>query len=569
MVVQNLGTPWQRVLLFVCRSLHDIALRCIFSSIKVYFFTENLARDLTNNTERYEILEALATRSYELLERCCMDPTFASIVRDLTVVEYMERTTLGIFEQKTLTRALESMQTLRTLTFVPHGVLATARLCEYIPPSVESLTLPYAHCPDALYCAIEHVKSYTNVLLVPYIGENGTDVNEIIGSSWGWVDNIPFNHLEFADHIRHVTSRAEEFKDIPIRILDQLVSLELCFDTCTNWSRAPDLAFILRHATVLQDLRLSADVRPTIMHALPDHSADPRCVPSLRSFAVHTVPCRFIFATFEEEHMGCITRFLFGRATLTRLFLGIDNIPNKPSWLPRMLPDLLQSLPALRVLGLAEIALWEEGWARLAEALPFELEALAVRWDTRHRDHDNPENNVWTFEQSYIYPMLDRLEHMPGLAFLHLFCKDSTIKFDPEQLVQNLPTLRTLALRRSVWDVERVRCLEEYPTAESGGMFEEGVLSPTVITTALAPTVKEAEMAEGTQDAEGTEEAEMAEDIEDAQTVSMSPNSRDPRPHAVLRKWNPWKVRAFGEADFCSADHAWLFRMSILAIYTV
>lgn len=263
-----------------------------------------------------------------------------------------------------------------------------------------------AHCPDALYSAIEHVKSYTNVLLVPYVGENGTDVNEIIGSSWGWVDNIPFNHLEFAENIRHVTSRAEEFKDIPIRILDQLVSLELCFDTCTNWSRAPDLAFILRHATVLQDLRLSADVRPTVMHALPNYSADPRCVPSLRSFAVHTVPCRLIFATFEEEHMGCITRFLSGRATLTRLFLGIDNIPNKPSWLLRMLPDLLQSLPALRVLGLGEIALWEEGWARLAEALPLELEALAVRWDTRHRDHGNPENNVWTFEPLYIYPMV-------------------------------------------------------------------------------------------------------------------------------------------------------------------
>ena len=81
-------------------------------------------------------------------------------------------------------------------------------------------------------------------------------------------------------------------------------------------------------------------------------------------------------------------------------------------------------------------------------------------------------------------------------------------------------------------------------------------------------TVREAERAEGTQDAEGTEEAEMAEDT-DAQTASISTNSRDPRPHAVLRKWNPWKVRAFGEADFCSADHAWLFRMSILAIYTV
>ncbi|KAL1756641.1 hypothetical protein FB107DRAFT_289868 [Schizophyllum commune] len=559
MVVQNLGTPWQRVLLFVCRSLHDIALRFLFSSIKAYFFTENLARDLTNNTERYEILEALATRSYELLERCCMDPTFASIVRDLTVVEYMERTTLGIFEQKTLTRALKSMQTLRTLTFVPHGVLATARLCEYIPPSVESLTLPYAHCPDALYSAIEHVKSYTNVLLCR---ENGTDVNEIIGTSWGWVDNIPFNHLEFAENIRHVTSRAEEFKDIPIRILDQLVSLELCFDTCTNWSRAPDLAFILRHATVLQDLRLSADVRPTVMHALPNYSADPRCVPSLRSFAVHTVPCRLIFATFEEEHMGCITRFLSGRATLTRLFLGIDNIPNKPSWLLRMLPDLLQSLPALRVLGLGEIALWEEGWARLAEALPLELEALAVRWDTRHRDHGNPENNVWTFEPLYIYPILDRLEHMPHLAFLHLFCKDSTIKFDPEQLVQNLPALRTLALRRSVWDVERVGSLEDYPSAESCEMFEEGVLSPTVITTALPMVIT-------TAMAPSVREAEMAEDIEDAQKVSMSTNSRDPRPHAVLRKWNPWKVRAFGEADFCSADHAWLFRMSILAIYTV
>ncbi|KAI5890217.1 uncharacterized protein SCHCODRAFT_02669399 [Schizophyllum commune H4-8] len=559
MVVQNLGTPWQRVVLSVCRSLHDIALRCLFSSIKVYFFTEDLAKDLTNNTERYEILEALATRSYELLERCCVDPTFASIVRDLTVVEYMERSTLGVFEKKTLTRALKATQSLRTLTFIPHGVLDTVRLCEYIPPSVENLTLPYAHCPDALYSTIEYVKSYTNVLLVPYVGENGTDVNEIIGSSWGWVDNIPFNHLEFADNIRHVTSRAEEFKDIPIRILDQLVSLELCFDTCTNWSRAPDLAFILRHATVLQDLRLSADVRPTVMHALPDYSADPRCVPSLRSFAVHTVPCRFIFATFKEKHMGYITRFLSGRATLTRLFLGIDNIPNKRSWLPRVLPDLLRSLPALRVLGLGEIALRQDGWERVADALPLELEALAVCWGTRHQDPENPLNDVSTFELPYLHPMLDRLEHMPRLAFLHLFCKDSTIKFDPEQLVQSLPALRTLALRRSVWDVERVQALEDYPTGESDAIFAEGVLSPTVIRTALAPVIREAELpteAEVTPTGEGTE------------LHGMPPQTRD-SPYAILVKWNPWKVRAFGEADFSSSDHAWLFRMSILAIYTV
>ncbi|KAL1746641.1 hypothetical protein HDZ31DRAFT_33721 [Schizophyllum fasciatum] len=527
LVLQNAGTQWQRVALSVCRCLHDIALRFLFSAVKLYVIDEETAPHLYMNIhatpDQRDTLEALVARSYELLERCCTDSGFARIIKDLTMVEYVTTRSLGIFERRTLTRAMKAMHSLRKLTLLPH-FFQHLPLCEYIPPSVEYLIMPYKDPAPALINAASHLKGFACFRTLPLADQTATIVAEYVGEPWRTELEPQLDALESASKLCHVAVTAGDLVDASIRLLGRLTSIELCYESHPNYYALPDMTFILRHAVALQDLNLSANIPTDAIDAFQNYAADKSVTPALRSFAIQNLAENPRSEMFREEHIARIAGFVSGRTLLTRLFLGLERIDSatKRSWVPNILSNLLKELPALRALGVGGLLLREEDWPCLADALPLELEALAIRWDVA-AEYWNPDI---IFEITHFSPVLDKLERMPGLSFLHLYCTYHPIRFDAEQLVQNLPALRTLALRRTVWDIDHVDAFEDYPTAENNAMFAETALSPMLTMT-----------------------------------------SRAGQPYAVLRKWNPWKVLALGDADFHSADHAWLLRMSILAKY--
>ncbi|TRM69080.1 hypothetical protein BD626DRAFT_446777 [Schizophyllum amplum] len=513
LIVENLGTQWQRVALFVSRSIHDIAIRLLFSALKIYLFTPDIAPDMLFTLgDQPDILESLAIRSYDLLERCSTDPAFAAIVKDLTVVDHMSSSSLGIFEKKALTKALKAMPSLHTLTFVSYEGSDARETFEYIPPSVETLQLAH-DAPLPLLQAMSHLKRYSAVQACPTMDGEAARVFPLLGTPIEKTLDGERNYLDYAAGLRHVAVNANDISRTSIRLLDQLISLELLY--VGREAECDDLNFFLHHSGGLEELCLQGDIPSALIRYLPAYAANTKCAPNLRSLAIHVMDkeARDLSKdVYEIVHAHSLKNFIGGRRCLTRLFLGLaDSV----AWLPTVLCDVLQALPTLRVLGLADIHLSEDGWQAVAQCLPLELEALAVRWNTLR-----VVPGIVLFDRIYISPMLEILEKMPNLAFLHLYCKDSRTRIDPEQLVQNMPALCTLALRRSVWDVDHVAAFEDYP------IFESTPCSPGLI-----------------------------------------PTLRDGEPYAVLRRWNAWKVRACGKADFQSVDHAWLFHMSILAEY--
>lgn len=78
-------------LLGVCSAFHDIAIRYLFSSIKIYFIGGYRGLNMLNapdDSRIEEITQSLMIKSWEILNHICQDPRFASIVRSITVIAF-------------------------------------------------------------------------------------------------------------------------------------------------------------------------------------------------------------------------------------------------------------------------------------------------------------------------------------------------------------------------------------------------------------------------------------------------------------------------------------------------
>ncbi len=87
-------------LLGVCSTFHDIAVRYLFSSIKIYFIGGYRGVNMLNAPEEgwlEEISQRLMTKSWEILNHISQDPRFASIVRSITVIAFGQG--CSVFEQ--------------------------------------------------------------------------------------------------------------------------------------------------------------------------------------------------------------------------------------------------------------------------------------------------------------------------------------------------------------------------------------------------------------------------------------------------------------------------------------
>jgi hypothetical protein len=87
-------------LLGVCSLFHDIIIRLVFSSIKIYFIGVNRGLDMLNSYKREwveEMAQKLMSTSWEILNHICREPRFARIVKSMTIIAFGEG--LSIFEK--------------------------------------------------------------------------------------------------------------------------------------------------------------------------------------------------------------------------------------------------------------------------------------------------------------------------------------------------------------------------------------------------------------------------------------------------------------------------------------
>jgi hypothetical protein len=99
-VLENVPEIQLPNLLGVCSLFHDVVIRTIFASIKVYFFGGKRAMEVLNTFDMdwtTETATKLISKSWEILNRICRDPHFAKVVKSITIVAFTDG--LGMLER--------------------------------------------------------------------------------------------------------------------------------------------------------------------------------------------------------------------------------------------------------------------------------------------------------------------------------------------------------------------------------------------------------------------------------------------------------------------------------------
>jgi hypothetical protein len=100
-IIEYLPSAHQRDVLLVSRFFHDVAVRLLFSFIRIYFIGGDHAFTMLDTDDAQytqETMELLMHRSWEILNHIAQEPNFARVVRSISVHAFTSDKT--IFEQR-------------------------------------------------------------------------------------------------------------------------------------------------------------------------------------------------------------------------------------------------------------------------------------------------------------------------------------------------------------------------------------------------------------------------------------------------------------------------------------
>lgn len=99
-VIEELPQAYLPPLLGVSSQFHDIVIRFLFSSVKIYFIGGERGQRMLNTFYpdwMNDIARKLMCKSWEILNHICQDPRFAKVVKSITIIAYSNG--LSIFER--------------------------------------------------------------------------------------------------------------------------------------------------------------------------------------------------------------------------------------------------------------------------------------------------------------------------------------------------------------------------------------------------------------------------------------------------------------------------------------
>jgi hypothetical protein len=99
-VIEALPQAYLPPLLGVSSQFHDIVIRFLFSSVKIYFIGGERGLGMLNIFDldwMNDVALKLMRKSWEILNHICQDPRFAKVVKSITVIAYSNG--LSIFER--------------------------------------------------------------------------------------------------------------------------------------------------------------------------------------------------------------------------------------------------------------------------------------------------------------------------------------------------------------------------------------------------------------------------------------------------------------------------------------
>ncbi|KDR75652.1 hypothetical protein GALMADRAFT_1330752 [Galerina marginata CBS 339.88] len=436
-ILGDLPQPQVPKLLEVCSMFHDIALRSLFSSIKIYFIGGTLGMQMLNTTHADWIDETaikLMCKSWEMLNHICQDRRFARVVKSITVIAFADGQ--SIFERLTVANALLFMPNLQTFRWIGTGPAFDDIVAECLPPNLKKLVIQSSLPFDS----IRHLTDVTTLhLSMPFFFPDDEEAHDRLVYDPTIRENLKYSIAEIVESIapalQSLRVTATQLRDAPIRMLNTLIDLEV-FATIGDEEELVGLDVVFRHATLLQSLTLVGLFVPATFSFLPHSSTG--CLPLLNSFRLSCEdPSVF---RFGEDEFQSLCGLLQGRPLLRRLYLRLPTM----DWMQTSrLLCIVRELDGLEVLGFhtGRDMLADDTIETLSRSLSKNLHALHIAINWAGVD---------------LLPLLDTIAKLPHLSFLHLYGAIARLPILLEDLAFEAEGLKTIGLNRALWTIDRV-----------------------------------------------------------------------------------------------------------------
>ncbi|KAJ7188761.1 hypothetical protein C8R46DRAFT_1055704 [Mycena filopes] len=425
--------PHPRDVLRVSRLLHDIAIRRLFSTVKIYFMSGDLGYVMLNTeNDRYvrETSDYILNRSWEMLHCILTNPVFANAVKTLSVHGFTDGP--AVFEHRTLAQALRALPNLQTFHYFG-DCPEFARVADCLPRGLKDLRIQ-SMPNSALLSHLDSLKTFQPAIPFIYVRDQKFDR---IFDEWerGFGDPKDIVRILETNPIQELVLLSAHVGLLPIRVCNNLTQLDICVPQS---GELVGLDLVFRHALLLESLSLVGYIEPPTFADLP---ANPAVLPRLTSFRLS---CEFWNQELTETHVPLICEFLSRRASLRRLYI---RLPDQRLDIIIAMATVIGKLEGLRVLGFhaGYEPLHEVAAIQLAEQLSTKLEALqlSLPW------YSDLHVRTW-------YPLLTKLQRFPRLSFLHLFSNgEDPVPINPVELATDLEHLRLVGIQRSLFTIDR------------------------------------------------------------------------------------------------------------------
>ncbi|KAJ7496853.1 hypothetical protein FB451DRAFT_1359376 [Mycena latifolia] len=431
-IVQFLPPSKRRDMLCVSRLLHDIALRLVFSTVKIYFMHGEPGFFMLNTeNERYvrETSDYLLHRSWEILHCIITKPLFASVVKTLSVHAFTDGP--AVFEQRALAQALQLLPNLRSFHWFG-DCPDFSTVAAYIPRGLKTLRIQ--SMPISSLGHLDQLNFLQPAIPFSYVREQKLDR---IFAEWerGFGDPRDLVSVVETNPVQELVVLSSHVGLLPIRLCNNLTRLDICVP---QFGDLVGIDLLFRHALFLESLSLVGYIEPALFADLPK---EPSVLPRLTSFRLS---CEFWDQETTEMHVPLLSEFLSRRPSLRRLYI---RLPGVRLDVAMAIATVIGKLECLRVLGFhaGYEPLHESAALHLADALSPQIEALqlCLPWFS--------DLHVRTW-----YPLLTKLQHFPRLSFLHLFSNgEDPVPISPVELATDLEHLQLVGIQRSLWTIDR------------------------------------------------------------------------------------------------------------------
>ncbi|KAJ7647708.1 hypothetical protein FB45DRAFT_894215 [Roridomyces roridus] len=432
-VVRFVPPAHRRALLGVSRTLHDIAIRFLFATIKIYFMHgDPVFYMLNTENERYvvETSDYVLNRSWEILHHIITNPLFARVIKTISVHAFTSGP--AVFEYRTLAQALHSLPQLQAFHWFgdcpDFSTVAT-----HLPRTLKYLRIQSMPAASAL-SHLDHLKFFQPAIPFFYVREQKWDK---IFAEWDRGFGNPTDITEIVDRnpIEELVILSTHVGLLPIRICNTLTQLDICVP---QFGELVGIDLLFRHALLLESLSLVGHIEPALLADLP---RDPTVLPRLTSFRLS---CEYWDQELTEMHVPLLSEFLARRPSLRRLYVRLPGVRLEVAM---ALATVIAELDSLRVLGFhaGYEPLYEAAARNLADKLSPKLEALqlSLPW------YSDLHVRTW-------YPLLAKLQQCHRLSFLHLFSNgEDPVPLSPVELATDLAHLQLVGIQRSLFTVDR------------------------------------------------------------------------------------------------------------------